>query len=312
MGGIRSGFIAVAMGFLLGCSPVAQLASQIDANEIRWRNAAARNCQAGDLGVGFIGGKKLASASSIAKSTIAVVSGSSLCTGTLIGEDMVLTAAHCLNEQEGVKVYFSTDLYCDLAQGAAIKGEVQSFLRHETYRQHEKASDYTIGQLAFYDFALLRLKNKVFDRSRILAVKKERAQPLSDSLVGAGFGLTSGPRAHKDQDPMLMFGFLKEKTMFSIDDSTAMRDFKLQEAELQHFVFVEQKPSGICLGDSGGALMALSKSRLQQIAVASYVFNPDSDDDVCAGTGVYVRLAAQWDWLKASYSKLSPLTKNPF
>jgi secreted trypsin-like serine protease len=311
MGGVRLFILFLGVGVILSCTQQSRQA-KLDPRQLKLEEAAARNCQAGEVGVGLIGGQKLAATSRIAKGTVLVVNGSAMCTGTLISPDVVLTAAHCFeSEEHEAKVYFSTDLLCDYTHGTLVKKQVAKIVRHETYLQwsEEGSAAHSLMQMAAYDFAMLKLADRNFS-SEILPV--EASYDGSGQLFGAGYGLTQGPSFNEDTDPMLRFAFLKEKTSFTASDENIFRHNGLSRSDQNQFIFVDQTPTGICMGDSGGAALRLSAGRLVQVGVASYVYNANDKDDVCHGTGVFVRLSAQWSWLRNTFRKLSPGVANPF
>jgi len=159
--------------------------------------------------------------------------GNTVCTGTLVAPDAVLTAAHCFDESPPAGVYFGAT---PPALGLVV--DVASVEQHPNYDSATHAHDIGIVRLA--------------SRPPIAAARMY-AMPLSASFVGqtiriVGFGRTS-----------------------TLDDTAPQKrtgDSRVEAAADGRFTF-RPAPSQTCFGDSGGPAFAVVGGVEQLVGVTS-------------------------------------------
>jgi trypsin len=203
------------------------------------------------------------------------------CGGSLVWDDVVLTAAHCLGAFDGsvlVGPYIESS-----TSGGAENIDVVRQVPHPSYDSNSEA----------YDFMLLKLGNRVTNPNLApIAVNSIRNNPASnDVLTVIGFGATSEGGYGSSR--------LKEVNVNYIDYETCNN---LYGGDIVDSVMLcAGVPGGgkdSCQGDSGGPLFDQDGT---QVGVVSW-------GSGCAQAkfpGVYSRVSGVKDWIDARICELS-------
>lgn len=269
-------------------------------------------CTSGDWdGPGVINGKKLTSQGPLGKGLVflmhEVAKGSSsvsLCTGTLIGEDIVLTAAHCVDggvdstRAERLTVIFGNDPMCTLTKREASKArKAKKIVIHP---------DWVTGKAGGVDLALIKLASAAPAGAGLMGVAT--ALPtLSDdeTIYGAGYGRTTDFNDAEGEAPYLRIAKIKPQNrspnLGILNNGTSRR-----------LIFDQSAGEALCKGDSGGPAIVLDAGRLKVVGVASYVYDPNKS--TCKSLVVHTSVAYYREWLSETYDKLMTWesSSNPF
>ena len=215
------------------------------------------------------------------------------CTGTLIESDIVLTAAHCV---EDAGVYF-------IKYGANLRKD--SYLRtvSATWKSPNYSSDQLVG-----DVGLLKLTDPIAgaqttpllsatEIKKVLLDKKKKLE-----IVGWG----------KDQNSILP-QYLKR---LSVDDYSSTMQKKYPREWRSAIWFAVGKYdkrqkiyAGSCYGDSGGPLFAYSKGQQYLVGVTSH----GAEDCETFAPSVYMRLTAYASEIRSKglqFVRLNEITQN--
>lgn len=297
------------------------------------------SCLTGELkDFGIIGGKSVDASAWVAKSTVALLQfgdskdETSLCTGTLIDTNIVLTAAHCVdkaakNPTEKLKVIFATNLSCEAKQKVLTQSIVAAseVIIHPAWKS--KGADLQSSQRG--DIALVRLST--------VAPSPYVAMPLSESFIApestgrvlvAGYGNTVDYSAQMDTIRLnaVVLQPLKPSTL--AETQSAFRDFlkkekksdgtrSLTDEQVEKFVgsyfamgpdkemlFVDQSEGkGVCSGDSGGPSFMVRSGQTYVTGVASYVLNLTGSRK-CHKVGAHTSTYFHKSWIEKNFTYL--------
>jgi trypsin len=205
------------------------------------------------------------------------------CGGSLVWDDVVLTAAHCQGAFDG-SVLVGPSIQSSTSGGAEIIGVAQGGqVPHPSYDGNSQA----------YDFMLLKLENRVANPNLTpIAVNSVGSNPANnDVLTVIGFGATSegGPGSSP----------LKEVNVNYIDYETCNN---LYNGDIVDSVMLcAGVPGGgkdSCQGDSGGPIFDQEGT---QIGVVSWGYGCARENS----PGVYSRVSGAKDWIDATICELS-------
>lgn len=286
-------------------------------------------------GQGIVGGKILDKDSWLARGVVFIVQEfehkgemmMSRCTGSLIDDNIVLTAAHCVSEtrysyRDNLKIYFTNQPECDQVSGkiTSLSGDVDGLRIHEKW---EATADTTDDD---GDVALIRLKEKAPSGFYPLKLAKEFVKMTSDKkILMAGYGKTnvdySGSYSTENEGVLLRMGQTTAITAKQKSDllgwiregnrkkgkATSEREEKALDnaADNEYLVIDQTQGIGVCAGDSGGpSLMKNDKGMYVITGVASLVANPYDNSRGCGYIGMHANVQYYKTWLENSYKAL--------
>ncbi len=266
---------------------------------------------------GIMGGKLVAANSALAQGIVAIydIKDRSVCTGSLIGEGLILTAAHCVQTKPAnLRIVFGLDLDETVnAREPDIQAEyvrkVVALLPHEDYDQeanYNKKTDWS-------DIALIKFSGSIPDGYKPVEFLKDDSVLKRGTMVKvAGFGVTKveySPVDAKDVpnlDEAMEYGEVmcddKNKNCLKIEMSG---DGVLHETEAPvasvhetEVILDESKGHGTCAGDSGGPAFVESNGKF-------YLFGVTSRGSVmCDRVGIYTNAIQFKKWIVDGINKL--------
>lgn len=251
----------------------------------------------------IIGGEIVSADDSIAKSTVALVDifQGGACTGTLLKNNVVLTAAHCVqNGPEVLRVYFGVDL--KTAQAFAVK-EAKPHSRYmEAMTELEKVLQSVIDTTVPGDDRQKKLFTAMDEYKNwgdIALVKFEGEAPagyvaaevLEDgryvqnggTITLAGYGITK-PYSQQKPDEV------EEDVLRKVDIKIANAIFAETEVS-----FDQTEGRGACHGDSGGPAYVKVGDKLKLFGITSRGLN--DPEDSCGQLAGYTYLPAYLNWV---------------
>jgi len=252
--------------------------------------------EGGDQNVGVINGTVVGRNSPLAQSLVFVVQrlkgGASICTGSLIDSNIVLTAAHCVDEAaaiEDVEIWFSPQPVCDLQNKSIDRKKADEVIVHRGYGSSSRAIQ--------DDLAIVRIAGAAPPGKRNMNLATEFLKMNANSeIYVAGYGKTKEYDVEDKNDPLLRYTRLKP-----LDSSRGTN------TESSQVLFFDQRNgTSVCAGDSGGpAMMRDPKGVLRQIGVASYVFNPVDSEAPCSYGVAYTSVTKYKGWIQTAYRTLA-------
>lgn len=232
---------------------------------------------------GIIGGARVNSNDILAKKVVMLLTKKgkevSICTGTPISKDVILTAAHCVDgaEKTDVAVVFHTDVTCESGFNSdkqAIK--VQDFISHSGYSRKADATN---------DLALVKMNSSIPSDYEISEIYDGTSELSTDQVTLAGYGIT-------DEDG--------KGAMFL---RTTTKSFKNDITVEKENIVMEQKHTGVCSGDSGGPVFVEVGGKLKIAGVNSVVSG--KKEAICHGKSVSMFVPYFIDWIQTQSANLN-------
>jgi len=197
----------------------------------------------------------------------------SLCSGTLLGADLVLTAAHCIEGVPREVVVGSIDLAAPDGQRRAVKWS-------KAYPSWTES----------YDVGVVVLENPVFAKQRAIAqgcTTRQLARGTRVQLVG--YGQTTEDAS--DDNTRLRAGVIE------VVDATCSRDPSCEPSIAPGGEFVAGgHGADACFGDSGGPVYLSTETGPALIGVVSRGLATFGNP--CGEGGVFVRADKVVDWVE--------------
>lgn len=258
------------LGTLVACSPASQ-------------NAVTLGAESSSI----IGGSWVEQPDSIAKSTVALVTVArthdgkdmqAVCTGSYIGSNIVLTAAHCVPvvgktyAKAVILVVFGTDIT------KAAKEDVRVVTKYEIHPKYGKMGEN--GEDA-HDVALVKFSGPVADGYVAANLLKDESLLKPRTVVTlAGFGINKTDGKNTQSDNRL------SKTTVEVVGEFGMHEMVLDQSRGQ----------GACHGDSGGPAF-LEVDGVQYVwGITSRGSGKDGVDD-CSLVSIYTKIKSESDFL---------------
>lgn len=232
-----------------------------------------------------VGGTEVEESSSIRGSTVHLhiedrTNQKWLCTGSVISDSLIMTAAHCLESDPSfVMITFANNP--NASRGWADDVEYRLGQRYLIHQDYESEDENTRN-----DLGLIYFEGGLPDGVLPARLYAGRLDPQNyPSVVLAGFGTTE---FDQETDNILRKAELK-----------IIREVG-KNIELQH----PELKSSACQGDSGGPAFIIKNSQYWLLGVSSYV-----DEPFCHHSSFYTNLLDYADWLQGASQRMMAAPK---
>lgn len=252
-------------------------------------------CEASGKSFGIVGGETLAPNNELSTSTVMVLSlkgkdDATICTGTLIDKNLVLTAAHCTAPGGKVAIAFTNSATCLVQAPKRTVRQVIDQAIHPDY-------SYSAANLkdSSSDLAVLKFAGEAPAEYKVRALPSATFEvSANDTLVLSGYGTTK----EKGEDS----GTLR---FTSVPAQRLLKEFyfglEKKTISVPGTWTVEQNNQGVCSGDSGGPLYAHDGTQLTLIGITSMGVDHKAVSadhvKVCHGVALFVDIRSQLDWI---------------
>lgn len=222
----------------------------------------------------IVGGKVVAESDEVKATTMVVFDSrlSSLCTGSIIEKDIIVTAAHCISgSPSDIKIGFGLNV------SAMQLKPILNFMVHPGWRanfsENESASDIAIIQ---FNGGL----PKGYRSARLLSPRYKHK--IDEVAILAGYGVTKDVHA-SGQGRLRMTEVKVSNPLFN-----------------EYEILLDQSQGkGACFGDSGGpAFLKNKEGKLELWGVTSRGYGPNQRD--CSGYSIYTKISSHSRWLKSA------------
>jgi secreted trypsin-like serine protease len=210
------------------------------------------------------------------------------CTGTLLTENIIVTAAHCTNQLHAdTWIYFSTNRVSDPTRfiyGNTADPKIRRVLARVIYKSPTSGNGQTVARRPFYDIALYK-----FEGTAPVGYLPAQLLPPNDvlameSLLVAGFGVT-------DTKTKAFPGSLQKIILNIANPRFLFGEMSLETTDSH----------GVCVEDSGGPAYA---ERAGKLLLAGIVSGPEvapgPKTPFCSGRTVFTRLQDFAGWIAAN------------
>lgn len=224
---------------------------------------------------GIIGGKIVPVGDKLQASVVAVYDDNEgqLCTGSLLSNNLVLTAAHCIGtDKDMMYIYFETELN-SLDGGTrrkVDKVEISSFHASKQFAPKNTG-----------DIALIHFVGSVpagYKPANFLSKENFKKMKAGDSVVVAGYGFSD---AHNRNSA----GTLRTTTLKVEDPEYSMSEVKVNQTE----------GTGVCHGDSGGPAYVLIRGKYYLWGITSRGLNDPKNE--CSNYAAFTNALFYNTWL---------------
>lgn len=263
-------YLVIPFLFLLSCQPV----QKVEPENFK---RTELDCISDPSTSQITNGRGVASADPLSKDAVLIIirrdQKISSCTGVAVAENLILTAAHCVQNanSEDVNVIFDTSMLCSSGYTPDKAISAKSILIHDDFDGNPKSNA---------DLALIQLsKNIANDYTIAKLFDADLAKISSDMVVLIGYGITG----EKNKDSMVLRG-----TQKSFSEDLYVKS---------PLLLVGQKNStgGFCRGDSGAPIYVFSNGDKKIIGINS--FNIDEGNGVechTASAAMYIPYFESW------------------
>jgi hypothetical protein len=239
----------------------------------------------------IVGGEEVQASDPIRDSTVALYDpspdgkGGALCTASLIGKDVAVTAAHCIDPRGPAPVLLFGR---DVAAPDTIKRQVTGAKIHPDY---SRKAGHGMDE---GDIALVRFPGGLPPGYHaIRPASSESALGKGEDAVLAGYGISNARRKTGA-------GRLRKAKVRISNPRPGKKEMVLDQSHGQ----------GACHGDSGGPAFVREGGKVVLAGVTNRSYPPGSPDD-CAHQVVYTKLPAYRSWIAKSKKELRAGARPP-
>lgn len=230
---------------------------------------------------GIIGGQDVSRSDELMRSTVGLVMMSrgsqSICTGSIVADNIVLTAAHCMVGVDGAVVTYGADI-----ETAIVDKKYYPVLEVYIHPSYDPEADKNSNDIALVKFD----GNLPGDNSKVTLLG-------NTSLLKNGMLATlTGYGASIEADGKFSGSSILRKVQVPLADS------QFSQTEIQ---FSSAGGSGACHGDSGGPAYATIDGELVVIGVTSRTTDLKGG---CQKDSIYTNVAPFKAWIEATASEL--------
>lgn len=205
----------------------------------------------------------------------------SICTGALLRDRVILTAAHCVQNAEAgdVSAFFLTKDGCPLGRQQQLEMQAKEIEIHPGFDGLPQS---------YSDLALIQLRSDApSDQERLKLTKRE--YDLSEELLLLGYGITD--ETAKDSD--VLRRVRKPKSEISVREKIVVID--------------QRTGSGYCRGDSGAPLISTVWTEPMIVGINSSTVGT-ADNNECHTISVAINTAYFEPWISNRANQLNTLT----
>lgn len=267
---------------------------------------------------GIMGGSEVAENAPLASGIVGIydLENNAICTGSLIADNYVLTAAHCVIGIKPHKLRLIFGVNIDELMAAREQDVVQIYTRSvSSYKVHHnyKPEEHEDKEFDWADIAVIKFAGALPPGYKPVSLLPEDSilrRGVTVKLAGYGvsevFTQPVDPKKVKNLDEALEYGEvvcdedLKNCLSVEMSGDGILRETTapisgVQETEVR---LDESKGQGTCSGDSGGPAYVEYKGQMYLFGVTS------RGSQLCDSVGVYTNAVYYKDWIDSMMAKM--------
>ena len=223
----------------------------------------------------IVNGKTVSKKNENSHSIVAIIAdkddGQALCTGTIVSPEVILTAAHCVDESpKKLHIVFGVDVQQTTEKDIRY---ADKFVKHPNWNRHMPSGE--------GDLALIHFKGSLPAGYAPVTLADENLKlKKGQKIFMLGFGVTDG-------ETEVGSGKLRQTTSIIIEQQST-----------NEYVSDGTK-SSVCFGDSGGPAFVKVDKAYFQWGVASSVLNKSCDE-----ASIHTALMNYGAWIKSTINKM--------
>lgn len=231
------------------------------------------------------------------------VTGSSICTASIIDTNLLLTAAHCVQKtgtwDNKHYVAFTVDPVCNISRTKdyTYVRKVSQVYANSSYSDHAFEND----------MAMVRIENVVPAGYSAMALNFEVIPFSVDTPVYvAGYGVQTDDEVMSEDMPIYLKAAKVYPTSLQMIGKVGENKFAQVSTlnENSSITLDQSRGEGLCSGDSGGpAMMMTSSGVIKQIGINSYTLGANGKATCLSRSGV-MSIYYYRDWIKQAHSYL--------
>ncbi|KAI9295386.1 trypsin-like serine protease, partial [Neoconidiobolus thromboides FSU 785] len=202
------------------------------------------------------------------------------CGGTVIGEKVVVSAAHCIMGKTPIESYhvkYGLDKLDDQENVQTL--QVSSIISHPEYKK--------VPIFNFNDIAIFILKDPIKDFKAISGAVTEATTTVDQLVTVAGWGATSFNGGASND--------LLKVDLKTVSAEECKKTWLVMEDKTSICAEIKEGGKDACQGDSGGPLMSSDENGQYKLLGIVSVGKGCGDKDT---PGVYSRVSAFLPWIK--------------
>lgn len=266
----------------------------------------------------IVGGTLVPENAPLAQSIVGIYDGlnQAICTGSLIGEGIVLTAAHCVfdSKPQKMKIIFATDIMAVMGTSepdikAELMRDVSEFKYHEMYNPEEQETN----EFDWSDIAIIKFKGTTPSGYKPVEILPDgKSLKVGMTAIMAGYGVEKvatypvEARKVKNLKEAIANGeVICDDDMKDCEEVSMSGDGELREtyATVAHIVrseirLDESHGRSSCSGDSGGPLYLQQNDKTYLIGVTS------RGSQLCDRVGIYTSTTYYRDWISYNIKQI--------
>jgi trypsin len=215
------------------------------------------------------------------------------CAGFIISSNVILTAAHCLNDRNPNQVQILARIH-DLREFHGDRYDIDQWIIHPEYRIDDS--------MHLNDLALIKIQTSFAKDLQPCCLPKSQSNiypPAKTEAVVSGWGKVLA-KPNSRSSPVL-----QHVVMPIVDHRNIKCRQSITDTRRQVCAGYENLPIDACSGDSGAPLIVAERNNNQGYFVAAGIVSYGNKQcDASISSGVYTRISFYLDWISETLAYL--------